>query len=59
MDSYYDVVIVSLCSWLDLVIKIDEMIGPSVSWSGGLGHLSDPIVVTVQNLTTMQSLHLN
>lgn len=38
----------SLCSWLDLVIKIDEMIGPSVSWSGGPGHLNDPVVLTVQ-----------
>lgn len=38
----------SLCSWLDLVIKMDEMIGPSVSWSGDLGHLNDPVVLTVQ-----------
>ena len=40
--------IVSLFRWLDLVIKIDEMIGPSISWSGGLGHLNDPVVLTVQ-----------
>lgn len=38
----------SLCSWLDLVIKMDEMIGPSVSWSGDPGHLNDPVVLTVQ-----------
>lgn len=33
---------------MDLVIKMDEMIGPSVSWSGDLGHLNDPVVLTVQ-----------
>lgn len=27
---------------------MDDMIGQSVSWSGDLGHLNDPVVLTVQ-----------
>lgn len=33
--------IVSLLSWLDLVIKMDEMIGSSIPWSDDLALLNN------------------
>lgn len=33
--------IVSLFSWLDLVIKMDEMIGSSIPWSDDLVHFNN------------------
>lgn len=45
--------IVSLFSWLDLVIKMDETFGPSIPWSDDPGHLNN---INIDYGGTMHSL---